>query len=178
LKNRIERRLIMARAFISIILALFLCLNAGTIFSEEMAKEGSGSGKTYWTGTYKVLAMGKEMAQMNYEGYGVNVSDTKDGLTHLSSTHVIGGMLIVKGNYENDSGIFTYTLPDGDQIFATYNCSGSVVKGGKGNATIVGGTGKLVGITGTVEFTRHPLRPPAEDSFASFSIGSISWKLP
>ena len=168
----------MKKIFLISILSLFTLVVFVQNSNAEMAKEGSGPGKTYWTGTYKVLPMGKEMAQMNYEGYGVNVSDTGEGLTHLSSTHVIGGMLIVKGNYENDSGLFTYTLPDGDQIFATYKCSGSMVKGAKGFATIVGGTGKLVGITGTVEFTRLPLRPPAEGHFASFSIGKISWKLP
>lgn len=168
----------MARSFTSIILVLFLCLNAGTAFSEEIAKEGSNSGKVYWTGTFKVLAMGKAMAQMNYEAYGVNVSDTGKGLLHLASGHVLGAMFLIKGVYENDSGIIHYTRTDGDEIFLRYNTSGTMVKGAKGTATIVGGTGKFEGITGTAEFTRISLRPPEDGHFASFSISNINWKLP
>jgi hypothetical protein len=168
----------MARSFTSIILVLFLCLNAGTVFSEEIAKEGLNRGKVYWTGSFKSLAMGKAMAQMNYEAYGVNVSDTGEGLLHFAAGHVLGGMLIVKGFYQNDSGIIHYTRTDGDEIFLKYNTSGTMAKGGKGTATIVGGTGKFEGITGTAEFTRISLRPPEEGHFASFSISKISWKLP
>jgi len=168
----------MKRSFATIIIVLFLCLSAGTVFSEEMAKEGSNSGKVYWTGTFKVLAMGKTMAQMNYEAYGVNVSDTGKGLLHLASGHVLGAMFMVKGVYENDSGIIHYTRTDGDEIFLRYTTSGTMTKGGKGTATIVGGTGKFEGITGTAEFKRISLRPPEEGHFASFSISNISWKLP
>jgi len=53
-----------------------------------------------------------------------------------------------------------------------------MAKGAKGTATIVGGTGKYEGITGTAEFTRISLRPPEGGHFASFSISNISWKLP
>jgi hypothetical protein len=51
-------------------------------------------------------------------------------------------------------------------------------KPGKGTGTIVGGTGKLVGITGTIEFTRYSLRPPAKGIMSSFFISKLSWKLP
>ena len=98
----------MEKAFTSIIIVLFLCLQAGTVFSEDMAKEGSVSGKTYLTGTYKILSMGKEMTQMNYEGYGVNVSDEGGGLTNLSSVHVLGGMLISKGEKLIETGNALY----------------------------------------------------------------------
>jgi hypothetical protein len=51
-------------------------------------------------------------------------------------------------------------------------------KSAKGTTTIVGGTGKFVGITGTGEFTRHSLRSPAKGVFGSFAITKVSWKLP
>jgi hypothetical protein len=87
-------------------------------------------------------------------------------------------MIIQKGVYENDTGLISYTRPDGDQIFLTYKCSGTVGKSANGTATIVGGTWNFVGITGTSEFSRHSLRPPAEGVSGSFSISKVSWKLP
>jgi hypothetical protein len=162
----------------ALILTLLLLATAGPVVAEEMAREGSGTGKVYWTGTFDVLPMGKELVQMNYKGYGVQVSDTGKGLFHNAAGHVVGGLLGVKGVYENDSGLITYTLPGGDQIFLTYKCSGTMGKSAKGTTTIVGGTGKFVGITGTGEFTRHSLRSPAKGAFASFAVTKVSWKLP
>jgi len=50
----------MKKALTIIILTFFFLVTAATVFSEEMAKEGSISGKTYLTGTFKVLPLGKE----------------------------------------------------------------------------------------------------------------------
>ena len=168
----------MLKKSMALILTLLILATAGPVVAEEMAREGTSSGRAYWTGTFTVLPMGKELVQMNYEGYAVVVSDNGKGLFHNATAHVVGGMLIKKGLYENDSGLISYTRPDGDQIFATYKCSGTAGKSAKGTATIVGGTGKFVDITGTSEFTRHSLRPPAKGAFGSFSISKASWKMP
>jgi len=168
----------MIKKSMALILTLLLLATAGPVVAEEMAREGSGTGRVYWTGTFDVLPMGKELVQMNYDGYGVQVSDTGKGLFHNATGHVVGGLLGVKGVYENDSGLICYTRPDGDQIFLTYKCSGTMGKSAKGTVTFVGGTGKFVGITGTGEFTRHSLRSPAKGAFASFAVTKSSWKLP
>ena len=163
---------------VALILALLLLATVGPVVAQEIAREGTSSGRTYWTGSFKALPMGEELVQMNYEGYGVSVSDTGKGLFHNATAHVVGGMLIKKGMYDNDTGLICYTRPDGDQIFATYKCAGQAGKSAKGTATFVGGTGKLTGITGTAEFTRFALRPPRKGAFGSFSITKASWKLP
>lgn len=168
----------MIKKSMTLILTLLLLATAGSVAAEEMAREGSGSSKVYWTGTFDVLPMGKELVQMNYEGYSVHVNDTEGGLLHNASGHVVGGLLAVKGVYENDDGLICYTRPDGDQIFLTYKCAGALGKSAKGTITFVGGTGKFVGITGTGEFTRHSLQAPAKGVFASFAISKSSWKLP
>lgn len=168
----------MIKKSMALILTLLLLVVAGPVVAEEMAREGSGSSRIYWTGTFDVLPMGKERVQMNYEGYSVYVSDTEKGLLHHATGHVVGGLLAVKGVYENDSGLISYTRPDGDQIFLTYKCSGTMGKSAKGTIILVGGTGKFIGITGTGEFTRHSLRAPAKGVFASFAVSKSSWKLP
>ncbi len=168
----------MIKKSMALILTLLLLAIAGPVVGEEMAREGSSSSRIYWTGTFDVLPMGKERVQMNYEGYSVQVSDTEKGLLHHATGHVVGGLLAVKGVYENDSGLISYTRPDGDQIFVTYKCSGTMGKSAKGTITLVGGTGKFIGITGTGEFTRNSLRAPAKGVFASFAVSKSSWKLP
>jgi hypothetical protein len=167
----------MMKVSMALILTLLLTVTAGSVVGEEMAREGSTSDKTHWTGTFDVLPMGEERVQMNYVSYGVSVSDTGKGIFHNASGHVVGGLHAVKGAYE-DSGFGSYTLPDGDKVFFTYKASGTLRKSAKGTFTFVGGTGKFVGIQGGGEFTRHSLHPPAKGVFASFTISKGNWKLP
>jgi hypothetical protein len=168
----------MKRITIVSILTLVLLVALVPVAGAEMAREGSGSGKTFWTGTFTILQMGSERVQINYEGFAIVQSDTGEGLLHNASARVVGGAMAVKGVYKDDSGLICYTRPDGDQIFATYNTSGVVGKSGEGTVTYVGGTGKFIGIQGGGEFTRYQLRPPAKGKFASFAVSKIQWKLP
>jgi hypothetical protein len=168
----------MLKKSVVLILSLLILVTAGPVLAEEMAREGSISSRATWAVSMTALPMGEELVQINYDGYGVAASETGKGLLHNASAHVVGGMLIQKGIYNNDSGLICYTRPDGDQIFLTYKTSGQMGKGAKGTGTIVGGTGKFEGITGTMEFTRFQLRPPAKGAGASFSLGKGTWKLP
>ena len=160
------------------ILTLLILATAAPVVAEEMAREGSSTVRAYWTVTMTALPMGKELVQINYEGYGVVVGDTEKSLLHNASAHAVGGMLISKGVYENESGLATYTRPDGEKIFVTFKGSGQMGKSAKGIGTIVGGTGKFEGITGTMEYNRYQLRPPAKGAGASVMIGKGTWKLP
>jgi len=168
----------MLKKSMALILALLILATAGSVLAEEMAREGSVSSRATWTVSFTPLPMGKELVQMNYDGYGVAVSDTGKGLLHNASAHVVGGMFIKNGVYDNDSGLICYTRTDGDQLFVAYKTSGAMGKGAKGIGTFVGGTGKFEGITGKLEFTRHQLRPPAKGAGASFSLAKGTWKLP
>jgi hypothetical protein len=168
----------MLRKSMVLILTLLILATTGPVVAEEMAKEGSASSKAYWIANMKMLSMGKEIVQINYEGYGVVVGDTEKSLVHNASAHVVGGMLVINGVYENESGFITYIRPDGDKIFVSFKNSGQMGKSAKGTGSIVGGTGKFVGITGTIEHNRHMLLPPAKGVSASFTVGKGSWKLP
>ena len=168
----------MKKIIVASVLALAVLIAFAPFSSAEMAKEGSGSGIQYAITKYNVLPMGKGVVQINYEGWGIARSDTGKGLGHNASTHIVGGLLAVKGVYKNDSGMVCFTLPDGDQLFMTYKASGVLGKTGKGTFTYVGGTGKFVGIQGGGEFTRHNLRPPAKGFGASFNVYKVNWKIP
>ena len=168
----------MLKKSVVLILTLLVLATTGPVLAEEMAREGSATIRAYWVVTLTALPMGKELVQMNYDGYGVVVSDTGKGLLHNATAKVVGGMLISKGAYENDSGLVIYTRPDGEKIFATFKGSGQMGKSAKGTGTIVGGTGKFEGITGTVDYNRYQLRPPTEEVGASIMVAKETWKLP
>jgi len=76
----------MKKALMILILSLFLVATTGNIFGEEMAKEGSSTGKNYLTGTSKVLPMGEERLQMNYNGSGIYVDDLGKGFLPMQLT--------------------------------------------------------------------------------------------
>ena len=167
----------MKKALTMLVLTLFLLATVGTVFGEKMAKEGSITGKNYISGTYKVLPMGKERLQMNYEGAGVIVADAGKGFLHNSATYIMGALHAVKGVFE-ETGFMVITPTDGDKVYATYKGSGTLGKAAKGTWTYVGGTGKYVGIEGAGEFTRYALQNAKEGVFTSMSLTKGNYKLP
>jgi len=167
----------MKKTLMMIILTLFVLATVGNVFGEEMAKEGSGSGKNYATGTAKALPMGEERIHLTYEGSGIYVSDIEEGFLNNASQHFLGSLHAVKGAFE-ESGFMVSTGPDGDKVFATWKGSGNLGKDAKGTYTYVGGTGKYTGITGGGEFTRSNLQPASKGVWAAITLFKGSWKLP
>ena len=160
-----------------LILPLFLLATVGAVFSEEMAKEGTMTGKLITTGTSKALPMGQERLQMNYEGSGVIMNDNGEGFAHNSAVYFIGSLHAVNGVFE-ETGFMVSTPPDGDKVFTTYKASGTFGKPVKGTITFTGGTGKYEGIQGSGEFTRYALQNAKEGVWTSVNIMKCNNKLP
>ncbi len=144
----------------------------------SLPREGSTSGTAVFVGTMKVLPLGKDKAQVSYDVTGVALSDTGEGLFHGASVRCVGGMFVVNGAFDNETNACVYTRPDGDQVFTRSKVSGRQGEAAKGSFTIVGGTGKLAGITGGGEFTRTSVRPVAEGGSLSYARSRSSYKLP
>ncbi len=141
-------------------------------------KEGTTSGTAVFVGTMKGLPLGKDKVQVSYDVTGVVVSDSGEGLLHGASVRCLGGMLVAGGAFDDETNSCVYTRPDGDQIFTTSKVSGKQGQAAKGTFTIVGGTGKMTGITGSGEFTRTSVRPVAEGGSLSYARSRSSYKLP
>lgn len=167
----------MKKAGTVLIILLFMGALAGNAFCEEVAKEGSIMGKSYLAGTSKVLPMGDERIQMNFEGSGVFVSDNGKGFLHNSAMYAIGTMHAVKGVFE-ESGFMVQTATDGDKVYATWKGSGTFGKAVTGTFTYTGGTGKFTGIEGGGEFTRYALADATEGVWTSVSLAKANYKLP
>lgn len=156
---------------------MMFCFVSGLANAKEIAKEGTESGTMSYSGPVKLLTMGKELVQMNYEGLGVYIGE---GPMNNASFRFMGALQIVKGVYDNDFGLLVFTTPEGHKAFATYEAAGRIGAGGGGKGTFkyVGGTGKLAGLQGGGEFTRISLRPSAEGTIQGYNKVKGHWKLP
>ena len=158
-------------------ITILLVVMAGYVFAEEMAKEGTTSGKLIVTGKSQALSMGQQRVQMNYDVCGVIVTDDPKSPFNNRPIHAIGSLHAIKGDFQ-DSGFMVTNFPNGDKVFSTYKASGNFMTGAKGTYTYVGGTGKFEGIQGSGEFTRHSLGNATEDTWTSLNIMQINYKLP
>ena len=168
----------MKKTVLVLILGIVLLAVFGTEAKAQILKEGTTSFTSSYSGTFKILAMGQERVQMTYEFMGVSIGDTPEDLSHNASFRCIGTWHAVKGEYNDGSTFCVATRPDGDQIFSTYKTAGKLGRGYKGTYTVVGGTGKLVGIQGSGECTGFELRPAAEGTFQGYTKQKGHYKLP
>jgi hypothetical protein len=141
-------------------------------------KEGITSSLSAVGGTVKVMQVGKDRLQLTYEVTGVSISDTGEGILHNASMRCLGGFHAVNGAFDDESGSCVFTRPDGDQVFATTKSTGKLGVGAKGTYTIVGGTGRMAGISGGGETTRISVRPAADGTTQSYSRSKGKYKLP
>lgn len=154
---------------------LMFCLASGLATAEEMVTEGTESGTMSYSGPVKLLTMGKERGQMNYEGLGIYIGE---GPMNNASFRFMGALQIVKGVYDNDFGLVVFTTPEGHKAFAIYEVAGRIGVGGKGSYKYVGGTGELTGLQGGGEFTRISLPSRAEETIHGYNKVNGHWKLP
>jgi len=159
------------------LLGLILMVGFSSV-QAQIPKEGTATGVSAFSGTFKTVAMGQERVQMTYEILGGTISDTGEDIFHNSSLRCLGSIHAIKGVYENNNGFCVQTRPDGDQIFFTYKSSGTLGRGSKGAYAIIGGTGKMTGIQGGGEYTEFVLRPAAEGTFQAYNRSKGKYKLP
>jgi hypothetical protein len=168
----------MKKMITALVLGIVVLVVFGTDAKAQIPKEGTASQTWAYSGTFKALPMGQEGVQMTYEVMGVGIADTSEGLFHNASFRCLGALHAVKGEYNDDSGFCVSIRPDGDQVFSIYKATGKLGGIAKGTETLVGGTGKLVGIQGSSEFTRFDVRPAAEGTFQGYERSKGHYKLP
>lgn len=157
------------------VLVLFIALLASA--ETQIPKEGTISFTAVYSGTSKVLPLGEERVQVTYEHMGVTLTDTSEDIFHNATLHCIGSLYRVKGSYDDDSGSCVIIRPDGDKAFLKYTGSHSPT-GGKATNTLIGGTGKLMGLQGSCEATRIPLRPASPGTYQGMSKMKGQYRLP
>jgi len=171
---------IMKKTLLVLILSIVLLAVFGMEAKAQIPKEGTTLQTWYYSGTFKVLPMGQERLQMNYECLGVITGDgdTSKNIFHNASFQFLGSLHAVKGKWVGGSGFGVAVRPDGDKVFFTYKDGGKLGVSNKGAWIIVGGTGKLAGIEGNGEYTCFDVRPVAEGTFQGYCPDKVHYKLP
>jgi hypothetical protein len=168
----------MKKVIIVVVGTFSLSLALGLVANAQVPKEGTTSFTSTLSCTFKALPMGKENVQMTYECMGVMIGDTPEDLFHNASLRCLGALHVVKGEYNDDRCFCVSKRPDGDQIFSSYEGAGKAGGMYKGTWTIVGGTGKLVGIQGSVEATGTSTPHATEGTFQIYDRDKGHYKLP
>jgi hypothetical protein len=130
------------------------------------------------SGTINKMQLGEDRAQVSYESLGGATSPTGEGPFHNVSIRCVGGFHLRNGSFDDDSGSCGVTRPDGHQVFYVYRAAGTPHVGVKGTFTLVGGTGKMKGITGGGDLTRLTLHHAKEGTAQNVTRGVGAFKLP
>jgi hypothetical protein len=143
-----------------------------TVQAGDMPKEGTDSVTNTWMITSATTLKVGDHSLTIIELSGITRNDAGGPMFNNMGFHCIGTTEIT-GSAEHGQGACTWTDKDKDQVLDNYESKG----GGVGHSTIVAGSGKFAGISGTSEWTvQFPI--PADDKF-NRGIGSekIHWKL-
>ena len=112
-----------------------------------------------------------ERALIISEQNGISLNDNGGGMFNDMGTRCISLEEII-GSERHAWGGCTFTDKDGDQIMLSLDRRGDA-----GNATLVAGTGKFAGISGTAEYTHRLIK--ADDKLPRVVVNAkVHWKLP
>lgn len=171
----------MHRTIQAVLAAISLATAAAAAADETplIQREGGGTGVTMGSAASKRMEQGKDQAVMSWDFIGVSLADDGKGILHNASVRCIGAAHTSSGAIDGFLNACTFTRPDGDQIFSVERyLSGKPGGASTGTATLVGGTGKMAGITGGSEWTRSFVRAAAEGTFQTVTRSKMTYKLP
>jgi hypothetical protein len=164
---------------VSALLTVATPLVASAADDAPFPKEGSYTSMTAGSSSAKALPLGKERVQFSWEFLGVQTAVAGASLTDKASVRCLGSLRTLNGDVESSTNSCVITRPDGDQIFwVETQASGRTGSDTKGTASIVGGTGKMTGITGGGEWTRRVVGRAAEGTMQTMQTSKVTYRLP
>jgi hypothetical protein len=149
----------MKRLTIAAATSLVFAMTMGGMVFAQGAKEMKFSGTHYYGHTPKVFKLDQDQMVMQFETLGVRVNDNGNGPFHEASVHIVG--VLYRGKNGSRLRAFeTWTDSDGDKlIWELVEKSSKDTKPGTspGTAKVVSGTGKYVGMQGSMDWLlRYP----------------------
>ena len=134
---------------------IFSCL---TTYSLSDSGKFNASGAGSWA--VNVMDAGNGNMSITYDG-NAGLSDKEKSIFDKSTMHCIGGLTLVAGKFDDETGMCTFYLMDGEKVFMNYKGKGTGGQGGSGDFIIMGGTGKYENISGTGFSSRQNLKGKA-----------------
>ena len=95
---------------------------------------------------------------ITYDGNAGLMDKEPGSIFDKSTMHCIGGLTLVPGKFDDETGMCTFYLMDGEKVYINYKGKGTGGQGGTGTFVIVGGTGKYENISGSGNSSRQNIR--------------------
>jgi len=149
---------------------ILLFLNQGVSAQQlQMPKQGSTTYVTYYTGrSFASLDMGEVGSEALAEIVGITRNTDGQKFFDNMTVRCILYREVLGGRFKAN-GACTETDSDGDKVFTTFDSVTRV-------HTLIGGTGKYKGISGTVRYTSKVLPAPGEGLTASIVEHKATWE--
>ena len=142
-----------------------------SVQAADMPKSGMDSFTNTWMVTSSNLMKVGDRTLGTYEISGIHHNDNRDAMIPNMGMRCLGIFVETQ-----EHGGCTYTDKDGDQIMTTFEKK--TIENG-GIETLVAGTGKFAGISGTSEFTVIQFPVKADDKVDRGVVAEKwQWKLP
>ena len=140
-----------------IILTFILTLISTSSYANSGKFNASGMGS--WE--VNVMNAGNGNMAITYDGNAGLTDKEPDSIFDKSTMNCVGGLTLVAGKFDDETGMCTFYLIDGEKVFINYKGKGTGGVGGSGDFVIVGGTGKYENIKGNGFSSRQNLKGKA-----------------
>lgn len=135
----------------------------------QMPKQGTTTYVTYYTSRFlSTLNMGEMGSEWVAELVGITRNTEGKKFFDSMTVRCIYYFEAVTGSRKH-SGACIETDRDGDKVFTTF-------EGETMTHTLIGGTGKYIGISGTAAYTSQVLSSPGEGLTANITEHKVFWK--
>ena len=138
---------------------LTLIISLITTYSLAETGKFNASGAGSWA--VNVMDGGNGNMSITYDGNAGLMDKEPGSIFDKSTMHCIGGLTLVAGKFDDETGMCTFYLMDGEKVFINYKGKGTGGQGGTGTFIIVGGTGKYENISGSGNSSRQNIRGKA-----------------
>ena len=145
---------------------LTLIISLLTTYSLAETGKFNASGAGSWA--VNVMDGGNGNMSITYDGNAGLMDKEPGSIFDKSTMHCIGGLTLVSGKFDDETGMCTFYLMDGEnylmdgeKVFINYKGRGTGGQGGTGTFVIVGGTGKYENISGSGNSSRQNIRGKA-----------------
>ena len=130
-----------------------------TIIS-TMAFANSGKFNASGMGSWEMNIMnaGNGNMAITYDGNAGLTDKIPESIFDKSTMNCVGGLTLVSGKFDDETGMCTFYLADGEKVFMNYKGKGTGGQGGSGTFKIIGGTGKYEKISGNGFSSRQKLK--------------------
>ena len=137
---------------------LFITFTFTIISTVAFANAGkfNASGMGSWE--MNVMNAGNGNMAITYDGNAGLADKNPESIFDKSTMNCVGGLTLVNGKFEDETGMCTFYLIDGEKIFINYKGKGTGGQGGSGTFNIVGGTGIYKDISGSGFSSRQNLK--------------------